>query len=72
MPLPALLLTYGWMVSLGAYCEIAGHHVLSVRADTLDPVNTERACLQRAEAVSDSVALSVSHSNRQPNNPLAV
>lgn len=51
---------------------IAVHHVLSAQADMVDTLNTERACLLRAEAVFDSVALSVSHSNRQPNNPLAV
>lgn len=38
----------------------------------LDTLNMESACLPCAEAVFDSVALSVSHSNRQPNNPLAV
>ncbi len=53
-------------------CRLVGHHILSVRADVLDTLNTESACLQCAEAVFDSVALSVSHSNRQPNNPLAV
>lgn len=51
---------------------IVGHHILSVQADVLDTLNTESACRQCAEAVFDSVALSVSHSNRQPNNPLAV
>lgn len=65
-------MTYGWILSFRAYCVIVGHHVLSVQADMVDTLNTERACLQRAEAVFDSVALSVSHSNRQPNNPLAV
>lgn len=65
-------MTYGWILSFGAYCVIVGYHILSVRADVLDTLNTESACLQCAEAVFDSVALSVSHSNRQPNNPLAV
>lgn len=51
---------------------IVGHHTLSVQADVVDTLNTESARLRRAEAVFDSVALSVSHSNRQPNNPLAV
>lgn len=51
---------------------IVGHHILSEQADVLDTLNTESACLQCAEAVFDSVALSVSHSNRQPNNPSAV
>lgn len=51
---------------------IVWHHILSVQADVADTLNTESACLQCAGAVFDSVALSVSHSNRQPNNPLAV
>lgn len=51
---------------------IAGHHILSVQADIYDTLNAELACLRCAEAVFDSVALSVLHSNRQPNNPLAV
>lgn len=71
-PCPYQLVTYGWILSFRAHCVIVGHHVLSVHADMVDTLNTERACLQRAEAVFDSVALSVSHSNRQPNNPLAV
>lgn len=57
---------------LSVYCVIVGHHIMSVQADAVDLLNTESACLQCAEAVFDSVVLSVSHSNRQPNNPLAV
>lgn len=48
---------------------IVGYHILSVRAEMLATLNTEYARLQCAEAVFDSVVLSVSHSNRQPNNP---
>lgn len=51
---------------------IVGHHILSVQADVVESLNTELTCLHCAAAVFDSVALSVSHSNRQPNNPLAV
>lgn len=57
---------------LSVYCVIVGHHIMSVQADVVDLLNTESACLQCADAVFDSVVLSVSHSNRQPNNPLAV
>lgn len=45
---------------------------MSFLADVVDLVNTKSASLQSAEAVFDSLVLSVSHSNRQPNNPLAV
>lgn len=51
---------------------IVGHHILPELADVLDTLNAESACLQCAQAGFDSAALSVSHSNRQPNNPLAV
>lgn len=60
----------GWRLSV--YCVIVGHHIMSVQAVEVDPLNTESACLWCSEAVFDSVVLSVSHSNRQPNNPLAV
>lgn len=71
-PVFIFFLTYGWILSFRAYCVIVGHHILSVQADVVDTLNAESACLQCTEAVFDSVALSVSHSNRQPNNPLAV
>lgn len=61
------------MLSFSVLCDCRpSHNVSAGWADVVDLLNTESACLQCAEAVFDSVVLSVSHSNRQPNNPLAV